>query len=299
MMVYKFGVRTSDKDALKRDVIRKVLYTEAESMLEFGSAVNMQGIDQLEFGLTLPKIERLDPQEIEEGALGEFQKVDWFNVQTTMKKYQTRLMTTDEAKVRQQHEIQMQYSMTAVARGLAWAKDTEIKDSLIAASGKDISAGGKWDDPSAADIPGDIAEAIEYVLSNTYMTLADIQGAYLYYPAPIWAYMNQPANPSGITTTKYITNGMSPVEWSQQKYGVTFIPTRQLSDEALLVYKTPETAMHLVYTGSQIPTVEEAREYGVGDMYYVTQYYRTYVLPNSASDLSKNNRIIRITNIET
>lgn len=288
-MVYKFGQLASDKDAMKKEIIRHILYTEAESMLEFGTAVETKTINELEFGLTLPKVERLDPEEIEEGSLGSFQKLDWFNIQTTMKKYQTRLMTTDEAKARNQMDIQMEYTMTAVSRGLAWAKDEEIKNMLKKSAGKTIGADAHWDDPAASNIPSDIAEAIKFVLSNTYMNIAQMKGANLYYPAELWAYMNQPARPNEFTTL-----GMSPIEWVQQKYGVNFIPTRQLDTEAMLVYKGPETAMHLVYSGDKIPLVEQAREYGVGDMWYVTQLYKTYVLPNSPTDLTKNSRIVML-----
>jgi hypothetical protein len=209
-----------------------------------------------------------------------------------MNKYQTRLMTTDEARARHQDSIQMQYTMTAVARGLAWAKDTEIKSALKKSSGKTVPADGHWDDPSASNVPADVAEAIKFVLSKTYMTPADIQGALLYYPAELWAFMNQPARPN-----EYTTLGMSPIEWAQQKYKVNFIPTRQLDTEAMLVYKTPETALHLVYTGGEMPLVEVAREYGVGNMWYVTQMYRTYVLPNKMTDTAHNNRIVMISGV--
>lgn len=291
-MVYKYGMLSSDKDAMKKEIIRQVLYTEAETMLEFGQAVITRTSDSLEFGLTLPKVERLDPEEIEEGALAQYQKLDWFNTAARMKKYQTRLMTTDEAKARNQIGIQMDYTMTAVARGLAWAKDENIKTALKSAAGETIEADAHWDDPAASNIPADCAEATKYILSHTYMNVAQLRGALLFYPAELWAFMNQPARPNEFTTL-----GMSPVEWVAQKYGVQFIPTRQLDGEAMLVYKGQETALHLVYNGNAIPTIEQAREYGVGDMWYVTQYYTTYTMPNSPTDLTKNNRIVMISGV--
>ncbi|TRZ48448.1 MAG: hypothetical protein D4S01_10270 [Dehalococcoidia bacterium] len=291
-MVYKIGQLSSDKDAMKRELVRNTLYTEAETYLEFGAAVEMRTLDNLQFGLTLPKIERLDPEEIEEGALAQYQKIGWFDVETRLKKYQTRLMTTDEAKVRNQIGLQMDYTMTTVARGLAWAKDEEIKNALTTAAGTDIGADAHWDDPASSNIPSDIAQAVKYVLTNTYMTVEMMRGALLFYPAELWAFMNQPARPNEFTTY-----GMSPIEWIQQKYGIEFRPTRQLDGGAMLVYPGQETALHLVYEGDGIPLVEEAREYGVGDMWYVTQLYRTYVMPNSQTDTTKNNRIITISDV--
>ena len=286
-MVYKFGQLASDKDAMKKEIIRHILYTEAESMLEFGQAVETRTVNELNFGMTLPQVERLDPEQVEEGTLARYQKLGWFDIYTRMKKYQTRLMTTDEAKARNQMDIQMEYTMTAVARGLAWAKDEEIKTALRSHAGKTITADAHWDDPASSNIPMDIAEGIKWVLSKTYMNVAQMQGALLFYPAEMWAFMNQPARPNDFTTL-----GMSPVEWVTQKYGVKFIPTRQLDTEAMLVYKGQETALHLVYSGGEIPLVEQAREYGVGDMWYVTQLYNTHVMPNSQADQTKNNRIL-------
>lgn len=291
-MVYKFGQLASDKDAMKKEIIRHILYTEAESMLEFGAAVETRTVNELNFGMTLPQVERLDPEQVEEGTLARYQKLGWFDIYTRMKKYQTRLMTTDEAKARNQMDIQMEYTMTAVARGLAWAKDEEIKNQLKTHAGTTIGADAHWDDPAASNIPADIAECIKWVLSKTYMNVAQMKGAQLFYPAEMWAFMNQPARPN-----EYTTLGMSPVEWVQQKYGVQFIPTRQLDTEAMLVYKGQETALHLVYSGNAIPLVEQAREYGVGDMWYVTQLYNTHVMPNSQADQTKNNRIIMIDDV--
>jgi len=291
-MVYKTGILTSDKDALKKEIIRKILYTEAETYLEFGAAVESREINTLNFGLTLPRVERLDPEEITEGTLAQYQKLDWFDIDTKLKKYQTRLLTTDEAKARNQIQIQMDYTMTAVARGLAWRKDTEIKNTLKAAKGTTIEGDSFWDDAANSNIPKDLASAVKYVITHTYMTVAQMKGALLFYPAELNAFMIQPARPND-----YMTTSMSPLEWIQNKYGIIPLPTRQLDGEAMLVYKGKETAMHLVYNGTEIPLVEWAREYGVGDMWYVTQMYKTFVMPSSEEDQTTNDRIILISDV--
>ncbi|MCK9459946.1 MAG: hypothetical protein M0R80_09940 [Proteobacteria bacterium] len=291
-MVLKFGALTSDKDAMKKDIVKRILYTEAETMLEMGRAVVVQGIDQLSYGMTFPTVERLDPQQVTEGTIADYQKLSWAEFYGSMKKFQDIILTTDEANARNQMNIQMPYTMTAIARGLAWAKDKEIKTVVKAAAGKTVSVSAYWDDPVSSNLPKDIAEAMAFALSTTYMNVVDLKGGILFYPAELWAFMNQPARPN-----EYTMLGMSPIEWVQQKYGVTFIPTRQLDAEAMLVFPGQWTALHMIYMGGDIPLVEYAREYGTGNKFYVTQMYSTLAMPNSTTDRLKNNRIILLSGV--
>lgn len=134
------GVITSDDEA-KKELLREIVYLKAEELMVWKNAVVMQGMDGLELKLMLPKTKRIDPQKIAEGARARYRKVDWFNINEVMEKESVELMITDEANARGLDNVQMRYSMIAAARGLAWSKDTDIKNTIV--NGKGGYCGGQ------------------------------------------------------------------------------------------------------------------------------------------------------------
>jgi hypothetical protein len=71
-----------------------------------------------------------------------------------------------------------------------------------------------------------------------------------------------------------------------------------LTTGALCVVKSMETAIHMTYSGSAIPTAEEERYVGVGDMFLITQYFTDKVIPY-ASGQTTSKRICSITGVCT
>lgn len=290
-MVSLWGANVSTDgamEALKADIVQRMLYKQAETLMMFSDAVTMTPIDSLEFQVTLPDMQFMEVEEITEGALADFQKIEWYKVQTSMKKYQTRIRITDEAKVRNQIEIEMQQSNAMSSKGLARAKDIEIAGTLESGKGGTTAATKAWTSGDAS-IADDIATVIGKIFDTTYITDQDIGGLLLYYPAKLWPYLMKPTEMANIQNS--IGN------WITTNYRLTLKPTRLYSNKAMLVMQSNETALHLTYSGNQIPLSEPVRVPGVGNDYYVTQMYKTFILPNSKDDKSHNNRVQMITGV--
>lgn len=275
------GATTSDKNILKREILRRMVYLQAEELMVGKRAINLESMNALEMKLTLPKSTRLDPQQVAEGALARYQTMQWFDITQVMHKEQVRILVTDEAKARMQDDIQTRYSIKAAARGLAWSKDTDIFTTLAAGSAGTDPASADWKEPDT-DIAGDIAVTIGTMLENTVLTDQDIKQINLFYPVKLYPFLKRP-----IEVGEMHRSVMGFVE---DEFQLNFVYTRQLTTTALVVLKSDETALHVTYSGSAIPTAEEERIVGVGNQYVLTQYFKTFVMPE-AENGTTNNRI--------
>ena len=279
---------TSDKDMLKAEILRKLVYKKAESLMVAKAGVNLEGMDALELKLTLPSATRLDPEEIAEGAKSKYQTMEWFDVTEVMKKEQVRLLITDEAKARGLSDIQTRYSINAAARGLAYSKDTDIFTTLIGGSAGSDAAGTAWNAASSADPAKNIATTVGTILNNTVAMDTDVSSIVIFYPIRLYGFLKKPIEIGQMY--------QSISRFVETEYQINFIPTRQLTTQALVVLKSDETAMHVTYTGSAIPTAEQDRHAGVGDEYILTQYFKTFIVPEE-EDGTTNNRIRVITGV--
>lgn len=279
---------TSDKDILKAEILRRVVYKKAEELMTGKAAVNLEGMDALELKLTLPTSTRLDPQEISEGAKADLQHMEWFDVTQVMKKEQVRILVTDEARARMLSDIQTRYSINAAARGLAFSKDTDIFTTLAAGSAGSDAAGTAWNAASGADPARNIATTIGTILNNTVAMDSDVSSIVIFYPMRLYGFLKKPIEIGQMY--------QSIARFVEAEYQIGFIPTRQLTTSALVVMKSDETAMHVTYTGSSVPTAEQDRLAGVGDEYILTQYFKTFIVPEAEGG-STNNRIRTITGV--
>jgi hypothetical protein len=289
--MYKyFEATTSDKNILKKEILRQLIEVRAEELMVGKELVPVETMDALELKMTLPKVTRFDPEEIAEGAAAGYQMFEWFDTTQVMKKEQTRIKVTDEAKARMQADIQTRKSIEAAARGLAWSRDTDIFSTLATGYVSSNAAEAYWtaDD---CNIANDVAKGIDTILTGTYLTDIDLQNMKLAVPIGLWGYMNKP-----------VTLGtMDKVFWSdyiQQKYKINIVYTRQLTTSAFIVINSPETASHIVYGGSAVPTSETGRIIGVGDEYVFTHYFKTFIMPE-AENGTTNHRIYRITGVKS
>jgi len=289
-MAKHFSVTTSDKDILKMEIMRQIIEARAEELMVGKELVPVETMNSLELKMMLPKVTRFDPEEIAEGALANYQMLEWFETSQTMKKEQTRIKVTDEAKARMQQDIQTKKSIEAAARGLAWSRDTDIFSTLATGAASHAAAEEPWTSASA-DPAADIAAAIDEMLSNTYLTDADLNNVRLAVPVGLWGYLNRP-----------VTIGtMDKVMWGkflEDMYRLKILYTRQLTTNAILVINSPETATHVVYSGNNIPTVESGRIRGVGDEYVFTHYFKTFIMPESKGGTT-NHRIFKITGVHS
>lgn len=289
------GPTTSDANILKSEILRQIVYLRAEELMVFKNALPLETMNSLEIKLTMPKIRRFDAEEIAEGALSSYQMMTWFDVTAALHKEQIRVLVTDESKARMQADIQTRQSIEAAARGLAWSKDTDIKNCLNTGFGYEFSAGAKWNaGATSTKMADDVSKAMENILTNTYLTESDLDQMNIFYPQGLVGYMMRPLE-DGFFPNQTVKGFL------EQNYGVHFFPTRQLTTTALVVLNSPETGMHITYSGSDIPTSETQRIIGTGEQYVLTQYFKSFVMPESEpatpSTASTNERIVRINTV--
>jgi len=282
------GVITSD-DEVKKELLREIIYLKAEELMVWKNAVVMQGMDGLELKLMLPKTRRIDPQKIAEGARARYRKVDWFTISEVMEKESVELMITDEANARGLDNVQMRYSMIAAARGLAWSKDTDIKNTIVNGKGGTTPASGLWTDPST-DIASDVADCIGAIIDNSELNEYTLGQLQIFYPAGLFAHLNKPVQIGEIKDTIR--------DYLGRQYDMVFNPTKQLTQNAYVVVPGEETASHIYYTGSDIKLVESEREMGVGERYLITQLFKTFIMPEEENGTT-NSRIREITGVKT
>lgn len=289
------GPTTSDANILKTEVLRQIVYLRAEELMVFKNALPLESMNSLEIKLTMPKIRRFDAEQVAEGALSSYQMMTWFDVTAALHKEQIRVLVTDEAKARMQADIQTRQSIEAAARGLAWSKDTDIKNTLVSGAGYSFSAGAKWNAGSTSTkMADDISKAMENILTNTYLTESDLDQLSVFYPQGLVGYMMRPLE-DGFYPNQTVKGFL------EQNYGVHFYPTRQLTTSALVVLNSPETGMHITYSGDAIPTSETQRILGTGEQYVLTQYFKTFIMPESQpatpSTAATNERVVEITTV--
>lgn len=287
-----FNVTSSDKDIIRRDLLRELIYTQADDLLMSKEAVEMMPIDALDIKLDIPTATKLDPTKIAEGVKAPYSVLTYFNAYGQQDKYQTNILVTDEAKARQIANTQVQMSLTAAARGMAYQIDYDTFAALAGATAGTTTASVRWTqytlDGKAASPALDIANSIGSIFTNTTITDADVANIKVFYPASLWGHLARPMDVGAMQET--IRN------WAQREYKVSLFPTRYLYDKALVVVKSMETAILFTYNGNAIPTAEQERIVGVGDNYIFTRYYKPVIIPYTSA-ATTSQRIRSISNV--
>ena len=308
-MAYNTGIYTSDGqtyDALRKDLIAELVWFKTLDYVEFMDAVVLENTETLDKHLRFPKDHTLPTVEINEGATGIYQKLGFFDVSFSLNKFRSKLMIDDESRVRNDEATQWTYSMDAVARGMALARDNNVLNALWNGVGTEKAAGTPWNN-NAADVLGDIANTIEEIFDkeDSNVTEAELRDIVVYYPLKLFGRLKLPemfrdTGSSAGNMGRLRTEALD--SWLTQNLGFTFKGCRKLNNEnaALAVIRGPQTAVHYNYSGGKIPTVEQVRDADEGsDAYMITQYYQTRIMPQSYLQQSTNDRIIRITSVST
>jgi len=279
MMFDSTGATASDREILKREILKRIIYTKADQLMTGAAMCVIQPMDSLDLKIKMPSTRRIDPVKVAEGAKGRTSLVEWFDVNQTMAKEQTRVMTTDESKVRQLSGMQTRYSINAAADGFAWARDTEIFSTLAAGAGGTDAASGLWSDPTT-DLATDISDTLEEIFDNTTIREQDLGMVRIAYPQGLYGHVSKPIQVGMIQDTVK--------SWMQKEFKIVFVPTRQLTTTAIVEVVGEETMVQIVYSGNEMQMVEPYREPGVGDMYMITQMYKTFIVPESDGGTTNN-----------
>ena len=286
------GFTTSDSNILEQEIIRKAIYDLTEQNLVGKAGVVMNSVNAIELRLDLPKDPnlRFDAKRSSEMGRKGRQRLEWYSIYDVLDKYQVEIMISDETKVKQLAGLQTRLSIEAAARGMAYQIDTHIFDALIAGAGDNAVATDEWDTTSA-DVSGDIANAIKKIKQNAVPTAYELANIVVFYPFEIEGYLKK--------LIEIENMHRSVLGYMQQMWpGMQFLPTDKLTDDALVVVKGMGTAQHYTYTGMDVPTVEEKREFGEGDLRLITEYFKTVIVPEEEGG-STNNKIFKITNVVT
>lgn len=278
-----FEAITSDKDILKAELIREWVYKEAESLLVAKVAVPETPMGTLDMKFIAPRqtAEDFPVQQGAEGTRADYIRPSFYEWYQTMEKWQQAVMVTDESRARMMADISLRMSMEFAADSFAYKKDDQIFDTLIAGAAGTDAASGLWTD-ATTEIARDLALTIGNIITNTKITDADLRNVVVFYPAKLWGYLKAPIQVGDViqTVQSFVT----------REYRLNLQPTRQLTTTALCVIGGPRVCRHVVYTGGDVPTAEHQRLFGVGDEYLITQYFKTFIMPETEGGTT-NNRI--------
>jgi len=279
-MVDKVGAVVSDDITLNE--LKMAIYKRADELLVAKEGVVIEEIKTLHVDLKIPSAAAVTVSKVAEGAPADYRRIYWSDVRTSLDKYQGRILITHEALAEALEDQQVTFQIEAVAKGLARAKEEEIMSALESgASTTTVTATATWDDASA-NIGNDIADALSQIMDNTTLTWEEIRNIKVFVPAKAYPYLYEKIIGQTDTAIR---------EFITRNYNLSFLPTRELSTDALVVVPDLTTAIHFVYNGNDIPSVEEGEVRGVGIEYLVTQYFET-VVPDGNSE-----KIVKITNV--
>lgn len=287
LMYFDKGVTTSDLDILKMQLAQRVVYKAAQNRMVGANACMMENMTGLDIKMSLPKVKMLMPERIKEGSGPKLQKMEWFDVNESMVEEQVRVMFTDIAKLRQLGGLQSKYTLDAAAKGLAYSKDTDIFNTIAAASSATDAASGLWNDTST-DKASDIAASIGEMLDRADITEADIPSIGIYYPAKLWPFFATPIQIGEMQQTIR--------RWVESEFQMKFYGTKQLTNTCQVVLKSAMNLTHVTLVNPQVQLVEPVREPGVGDVYLIRQFFKTFFLPENEGD-STNNMIRTISGV--
>jgi len=280
--IKKLQATTSD-DAIKREIVKQLIYKRADFISAGVKVVGVQEFENLDLKYAMPS-EASVSYPVPEGAGAALSLIDWTEFSFSMQKAEGRFMITDEARIRGVDNVQWQTSIRRLGENLAYQKDKNILDALVAGAGNTTTATATWDTATASQITSDIATALNNVMGAKGVIDTDINRVALILPMKAW---------TGLLRVVEIGNiNRSIRDFIQSGYGIQILPSKYLTTDALMLVKGAETAIHAVLRPpAGIPLVEQKRHEGVGVEYIVRQFFNTKVIPESSTQTSSSDRI--------
>lgn len=266
------GATTSSDEIITAETLRQLIFLKAEQMLYGSRIMNTRSIPGLEYRFTIPDQTYVEPTEVTEGTVGDYQTITWFDVEGTLRKFQLPLFMKDEVFIRQLGNLQYEYSIRAAAQGLAQARDSNMFEKIKAGVGATVPAQGHWKNETKGNPVKDVAEVIGQILMNTEAMPEETRDIKILYPVELLGYMKTPIQVREVYES--VDN------FIKREFQIELIPTRKhIGKDAYVILKSDMTALHLVHDGSKFYPVEQKREMGVGQKYMFTQFYDTVVMP--------------------
>lgn len=294
-------MQTSD-DVIKREIIRQVIYKEANWLSLAREAVTVQEFDGIDVKFSYPT-EMTGQYPVAENAAAEIaapmQAVEF---EMTLQQGEVRYRIGDVAKLRQLGNYQTEFSRRRAAEALAALKDKNIIEALYAGAGAtsvDASA-AKWQDyptTTASQIASHISKAISNIMKESNVQMHELANLVMLVPAKVYGILLAPMEIGNVWT--------SLAKYFNTQYGLKIFPHRHTHAtyechlDALVYVNNANTAIHgVLRANAPVPLVEETRISGRGTEYLIRQFFNTKVVPDSAS-VSTSTRICKITDVCT
>jgi len=289
-------------DVIKADIVKRLMWKRATLLSVGEKVVPIRNLNVLDEKWYIPDLEEAAGEfPVPEGAVAARSKpVTWIETGITMQMAEYRFMITDFAKARGQDNWQMDAQTRAGSEWFAKCIDQQILDALYAGAGATtvtVPSGAEWDSGTAdVDPEGDIIKAWSNILAESNVGLEEIRNVCIIYPAKVDSILR------GLKMIGNIQQSLQ--DYLKGSFGFQFFPTRYyheteakgIQDDALVVVKSEETAVHVKYTGAAIPMSETQRIAGRGTEYIVRQIFGTKVVPQSAT-VATSKRICKIANV--
>lgn len=295
---------TSDS-VIQRDIQREVIYRKADLLSVGTKLLPVRNFGVLDVKFEFPS-EFVGEYPVPEGAMAKLEKILWTPFNVSLEKCQVHYLITDEAKARQLENYQRQVGLKRAAEAMALQMDQHILDMIIAGPFATntvvVGAGDEWNSGGAdVDIDGNIGTAINNILSNSNVSLEDITNINMVVPAPVYGEFKK-LHLIGNVQQKFL-------DYFKSVYGLSIYPTRYtdsitgktagISDDAYIVVSTDDAGIIGSFepqAGMNIPLTEERRQFGAGDEFLFTRFFRTKIQPFSATDATSH-LIAKIANV--
>jgi len=283
-------LQTTSDDVIKREILREIIYKGADLLAVGVKVAGIRNYDVLDVKFQIPS-EVSGDYPVPEQANVDISKVTWAEFGLVLQKAECRFMITDEAVLRQLDREQYNASVRRCSERLAYLKDENIINQILAGAGKSVAAAAVWTDP-AAKPADDIVKAIGEILETKGVVETDIRNMALVAPIKAWAQLLKLQEIGQIK--------QSIADWLRETYGLDIMPSKLLGKDAVLLIKGPETVIHgVLRPGAKgIPQAEVVRHEGVGTEYIYRQFFNTVVVPDSKT-VSTSGRICKITGVLT
>ncbi|MHA1615460.1 MAG: phage major capsid protein [Candidatus Thorarchaeota archaeon] len=278
---------TSD-DAFKAEIVKQIIYKKADFISTGVKLVGVRQFNTLDVKYSFASESTVE-YPVPEGAKASLASIVWTEFGLTLQKAEGRFRITDEAGLRGTNRQQYETGVRRLSEALAKEKDEEILDTLAAGAGNSFDATATWNSATVAQITGDVAKAIDYILSAKGVADSDIVNIAFVVPLKAWTSLMK------IVTIENANFRL--LDYVQDSYKIQILPTKHFTNYGIALLKGADTAIHGVLApGAGIPLVETERIAGVGVEYIVRQYFKTKVVPESSTQ-STSNRIVKITSI--
>jgi len=296
--------QTSDI-VIQRDIQREVIYRKADLLSVGTKLLPLRNFGVLDVKFEFPS-EFAGEYPVPEGAMAKLEKIVWTPFNVSLEKGQVHYIITDEAKARQLANYQRQVGMKRASEALALQMDTHILDTIIAGAytgnAVTVAAGNEWNSGGAdVDIDSNVADAINYILSNSNVSLEDITNINMVVPAPVYGELKK---------LRLIGNVQQKLlDYFKTVWGLSIYPTRYtdaisgkaagISDDAYVVVYSDDAGITGSFepaAGMNIPLTEERRAFGSGDETLFTRYFKSKIQPYSSTELTSR-LIAKISNV--